>query len=76
MKNKTPHDVDPQDISGRMFRQALLDAYDRVGKNNAELERALGLKVGSCKYWVQGGNPPYRKMQEMYFRLLDIKPQA
>lgn len=72
----TPRHVDPEDISGRMFRQALLDAHERVGRNTSELERAIGAKVGCCKYWIGGGTPPYRKMQDLYFKFLDVKAEV
>ena len=73
-KNKR---IQPDDVSGRLFRTALSDAYAVLDSNSCRLARALGMKSRTCQAWLDGQEwPPYRKMQQYYYLLLDVVEKA
>jgi hypothetical protein len=72
-KTKTVgHAVDPDDISGRMFRQALAQAHERCAHKTMRLAKALGLQSRSCFNWLRGDYPTYVNMQKIYYLLLEV----
>lgn len=73
-KNNPPlsRDIHPDDISGRMFKAALAEAYERTGRNKTRLAELLGMQSRCCMRWLDGMLPPYHKMQEAYYKLVRL----
>ncbi len=64
--------VDPDDISKRIFTDALTRAVGIMGGSVWNLSKKLG--VGSNIYaWLNGHMPPYKRMQEMYPKLMKME---
>ncbi len=65
------HLVDPDDISKRIFTEALKGAVESYGGSVWKLSKDLG--VGSNVYaWLNGHMPPYVRMQSMYPKLVQL----
>jgi len=65
--------IHEDDVSKRMFMDALKEALSRCD-SVWHLSLKLGLK-SHCYGWIKGNTPPYKTMQKVYFRLLDIIDQ-
>ncbi len=73
MSSKSQSKVRPEDISRRMFQDALAAAYERVERNRSALARAIGEKPPACWNWLHGKGPTAKKMQLLYYKLLDVQ---
>lgn len=59
-------EVDPDDISKRMFRQAIEDAIARLGKVG-QASMQSGVQYRTLNRWREGYMPSYDDMQKFYF---------
>ncbi len=65
--------IDPDDLTGNMFKQAFSAALESCGGKVHKLSAKLGLK-SRCYYW-ETHLPPYEKMKEYYPKLLAISQE-
>lgn len=63
--------VDPDDISKRIFMDAVNSALSKCDGSIWALSSKLGLK-SNCYNWTKGHMPPYAKMQSFYVKLMEI----
>ena len=69
-KNAKKFDID--DLSKNIFMKAMNEALDTCNGNMLQLSAKLDLK-SRCDAWVKKGQmPPYKKMQEIYPKLVKI----
>ncbi len=65
-------DVHPDDISKNLFVLALRRAVDACGGVLWELARRVKVHGRSLENWAKGRVPPYFRMQEFYWKFLDV----
>ncbi len=71
MAKKDKPTIQPDDVSGRMFKDAFNSALEKCDGSVWKLGSKLGLK-SSCDAWTKDHYPPYKKMKKFYFKLVDI----
>ncbi len=64
--------IHEDDISKRLFMDALNKALERCGGNVCDLSKHLGTLRSRPYAWLTGRMPPYATMQKMYFKILKV----
>lgn len=67
--------IDADDVSKNHFKKAMDMALKACDGNMLQLSGKLGLR-SRCDAWAKGQMPPYKKMQTLYFQLLDIAEEG
>ena len=63
--------IEPDDVSKNHFMRAMKAALEACDGNMLQLSGKLGLR-SRCDAWYQGHMPPYKKMQALYFKMVEI----
>ncbi len=65
--------INPIDVSQRLFSEALKTALDKYGGKILALSKRLNINSRAKLYaWSKGHMPPYSTMQKEYVKLMEI----